>query len=351
MRIHWVFNGCSEGLKASLQAYWQKKQPRLEKLLSPFRPDQRDLRLTVYYHAQPPRWEVRGVLYLPTRTLAAEEVEKDYGVALDRLVDTLAREVKRHKERLRRDYVFRRKSRRREELSAAGPLLERDVAQGRQQAFFDLLRPLLRPLHEHARREVRLLELEWALPKGEVTAADLVDEVLTRAWRRFAARPARQPLDLWLIDLLYEVVEQWRKQPPPLGMIGRGDGKAGQQEEPEWWAQLLDEAGPLSPEDLIPGADGNETWERLGAEEQRAWVHQLLAELPVLRRQAFVLHILEGFEPMEIAMLQDRPEADVAADIEAARQVLRLRLATVGRLIDPAEERAAYGEEKEQRVE
>src|SRR5437660_832064 len=122
MRTHWVFNDCLEGLKACLQAYWEKKQPRLERLLTPFRPELRDLRLTVYRHTQPPRWEVRGVLHLSSGTLAAEESDKEHAAALDRLVDTLAREIKRHKERLRREPVYRRKNRRREELTAAGPL-------------------------------------------------------------------------------------------------------------------------------------------------------------------------------------------------------------------------------------
>jgi ribosome-associated translation inhibitor RaiA len=110
MRTHWVFNHCGAVPQASLQAYWQKKQPRLERLLAPFRPEQRDLRLTVYHHPQPPRWEVRGVLHLPSGTLAAEEADRESTAALDRLAD----------------YIFRRKHRQREDLGAADLLtLER----------------------------------------------------------------------------------------------------------------------------------------------------------------------------------------------------------------------------------
>ncbi len=332
MHTHWVFNGCEERLKASLQAYWDKKQPRLEKLLRPFRPELRELRLTVYRHEQPPRWEVRGVLHLPTGTLAAEETEADYKPVLDRVAYVLVREIKRHKERLRRDYVYRRKNRRREELIAVGPMLERDAMQGRRQAFFDLLRPLLRSLHEHARRELRILELEDNLPRGEVTAADLVDEVLTRAWQKFAERPSRRPLDLWLIDLLHEVVGQWRQQPLPVAMMGevKQDAESSKDKEEEWWRELLEETEPLAMEELVPSGDGNSAWERLEAEEQRKWLLQLLAELPAPCRQAFVLHALEGYDTAEIAMVQDRPEAEVKSDIEAARQTLRTRLAEMG---------------------
>jgi RNA polymerase sigma factor (sigma-70 family) len=332
MQTHWIFNDCSEGLKANLQAYWEKKQPRLEKLLRPFRPSLRDLRLTIYRHEQPPRWEMRGVLHLPTGTLTAEATELDYKPALDRVADVLVEEIKRHKERLRRDYVYRRKNRRREELTAASPLLEHDVTQGRRQAFFDLLRPLLRSLHEHARRELHILELENILPRGEVTAADLVDEVLTRAWQQFATRSMRRSLDLWLIDLLHQVVEQWRQQPPPLALAGEAkqEVESSKEQEEEWWRELLEEAEPLALEELAPGGNGNEAWERLETEEQRKWLLQLLSGLPALQRQAFELYALEGFDAAEIAMVQDRPEAEVKADIEAARQTLRAQMIEAG---------------------
>lgn len=62
---------------------------------------------------------------------------------LDRLADTLAREIKRHKERVRKDYVFKRKARARvrarADRSAAGPMLERDRAERLRREHADLL--------------------------------------------------------------------------------------------------------------------------------------------------------------------------------------------------------------------
>ena len=55
-------------------------------------------------------------------------------------------------------------------------------------------------------------------------------------------------------------------------------------------------------------------------------IHALLGELPKLQRRAFVLGVLEAFELVEIAMLQNRPESEVRSDIEAARKHLRERL-------------------------
>ena len=85
---------------------------------------------------------------------------------------------------------------------------------GRREDFFRLLRPHLRFLRDHARRELRLLELEGTLHRGELTVDDLLDEVANRAWERFADRPRQLSLDLWLTDLVQEALEQWIKQEP-----------------------------------------------------------------------------------------------------------------------------------------
>jgi RNA polymerase sigma factor (sigma-70 family) len=346
MQTHWVFNDCDERLKEPIRGYWDKKQPRLEKLLQHFPPDLQFLGLTLYRHAHPPSFEVRAALHLPTGTLVAEETAKDFPQALDRVADVLAREIKRHVERLRRDDLYRRKGRQRECLAAAGPFLERDAASGRRAAFFDLLRPQLGSLHDYARRELHILELEGVLPKGECVPADLVDEVLLMAWQRFANRPRHKPLDLWLIDLLHEYLERWRQQPAALSLVGQDRDQGSPVEEQEWWASLLGDTAQVGLEELLPGSEGTEAWERLEAEEQRARLSTLMAALPKRQRQALVLHILEGLDPAEIAMVQDRPEKAVLADLEAARQALRTRMAEAGYL----EEATAPGNVQGERV-
>lgn len=138
MQTHWVFNDCEAGLKGQIRSYWEKKHPRLERLLQHFRADLRYLGLTLYRHAHPPLFEVRAALHLPTGTLVAQETEKDFMRALERVADVLVREIRRHVERLRRDHLYRRKERRRERVTAAGPFLERDAALGRRNG---VLRP------------------------------------------------------------------------------------------------------------------------------------------------------------------------------------------------------------------
>ena len=103
------------------------------------------------------------------------------------MADELVTEIKRHNERVRHDYIFKRKARDRADLSAAGPLLKKDVEHGRRNDFFGLLRPHLRFLRDQAWRALRKLELDGTLHRGELTVGDLLDEVLVLAWERFAS--------------------------------------------------------------------------------------------------------------------------------------------------------------------
>jgi RNA polymerase sigma factor (sigma-70 family) len=345
MSSHLVFNGVDDAVKARLEAYWAKKLPRLQKVLVPYRTDLQEIRLTVYRHQQGPQrswYEVRGAIHLPTGTLAAQADDKDPQAALDRLTDALVTEIKRHKEHVRHDYVFKRKRRERADLSAAGPQLKEHVEAGRQEDFFRLLRPHLRFLRDHARHELRVLELNGMLHRREVTVADLLDEVASRAWERFADRPRHLSLDLWLTDLLHETLEEWVKQEPrPHDSLEEKPDEAPpnavppmeerqEKEEAEWWDELSPFEHTILLEDLIPGSDETDAWDGLEAEEQRERVLSLLQKLPATQRRAFLLHALEDYDTAEIAMLQDRPESEVKADIEAARQTLRDRLLAGG---------------------
>jgi RNA polymerase sigma factor (sigma-70 family) len=339
MSTHMVFNGIDPALKARLQTYWGERLPRLQRLLSHYRPDLLEIRLTVSHRGRESRnggYEVRGVIHLPTGTIAAEADDETPLAAVDRVADTLVAEIKRHKERVRRDFVYKRKNRQRADLSASGPMLERDAGEGRREDFFQLLRPQLRLLRDYARRELKVLESQGLLHRGEVTVDDLLDEVVLQAWQRFADRPRRLRLDLWLTELLHDVLERWIKQ--EARRHASLEEKAGettpagapQVDEPEWWASLMGEDETFTLGDLIPDAEATPAWDQLGEEEQEDRLGSLLAELHPAQRQAFLLHALEGYNTAEIAMIQDRPEGQVKADIEAARKTLRDRLLAGG---------------------
>ena len=353
MSSHVVFNGVDEAEKKRLESYWAKKVPRIQKLLHEYSMDLQEVRLTVFHHkekAHHSHYEVRGVVILvPTGTLAAHADNRSPEAAIDQVADDLVKEIKRHKELVRKDYLYKRKNRRREEVSAAGPQLQKDAASNNKEAFFRRLRPLLRFLGDHARRELRGLELKGLLHKGELTVGDVLDQVLVMAWDRFGEKPRHMTLDVWLTDLLHEALEQYIKQEPRhhASLQEKAENvppdRVPKPDEQEWWTKVLGDEEKLLLEDVIPDAEGTESWDRLDWEKQRDRLLALLNELPDKQRQAFVLHVVEDYAPFEIAMLQDRSEDEVKKDIEAARQTLRKRLLEEGHMKEESRQPVGAG--------
>jgi RNA polymerase sigma factor (sigma-70 family) len=350
MSSHLVFNGVGDAVKGRIESYWARKRPRLEKLLAPYPEDVREIRLTISHHEHDPRhelYEARGVVILPTGTLAVEATDDDPQVVVDRIVDTLVAEIRRHKEKVRKDCVYKRRNRNREDLSAAGPRLQQHREAGNRDDFFRRLRPHLGFLRDYARREIRMLEQDGTLHRGELTVDDLLDQVVILAYERFKDRPRKVSLDLWLTDLVDDALEQWIKQEPRphVSLEDRAEkflpAEPPRDDDDPWWAELMDEEERLGLEDLIPDPRETAPWTNLEAEAQRDRLLGLIAKLPPERRQAFLLHALEGYATGEIAMLQDRPESEVKADIAAARQWLRKQLQAEGLVGEDEDEPAA----------
>ena len=336
MSMHVVLEGFEQrSLRSKVELYWNEKAQRIERFLKGYPPDVYELRLTIHASQKGEQnwwYEARGVVRLPTGTLVAHREGEEPLALIDQIVDTLVRQVKRHRELVRKDYLYKRKNRAKQDLVAAEPLLAQDKARGRQHDFFRLLRPLLNFLADHARHELRILELEGVVHPGELSVSDLLDEVLNRAWQQYAQRPERLPLPVWLTQLLHQVLEDWLKQEPrphvsletdvlesveglPVHEIRVG--------EEEWWAALLGYTETLTLEDLVPGSESTQHWDETEPNQQREKILQLVRRLPRTQRQALLLSAVEDFDVAEIAMLQDRPEDDVRRDIDQARQQLR----------------------------
>lgn len=318
MRTRWTFDDCDVVVKREIEEYWRKKTPRLERLLETLPEDSMDLSVAVFQHRRRGVFEGRAILQIPSRTLAAGASEADPWRLVDRLADLLATEIRRYRARCRMEGSSRRRNRRRDELVAAEPLLSHDRDERRREAFFELLLPILSPLKEHARRELRLLENEGKLGHGELIPGDIISEVVLRAWDEFEQRPTRWSLDVWLMDLIDESLNRLRGEPRMVPLTKKVIEAVSEER-----ARENQMTGALTMDQLLPGDDESRAWEDLGRNEQQKRIDRVLEGMPAHRRAAFLQFYLEGFDAAEIAMIQDRPEAEVKADIEKAREALR----------------------------
>ena len=326
MKTHWAFHECSDHLKSELKAYWSKKAPRLERLLQRF-PDQlREIWLKTSAFSGPERFRTRAVVRLPSATVVAEEIAESAMESLDKVADCLARRIKRYKGLLCRDWVYRRRNRRREDLRTAGPFWDRDHAEYRREAFFELLKPLLHSLEGHARRELERLQREGKIGSNDVTVMDLTDEVLVRAWKDFDAKPHGFELDMWLMDLLDRIVRRIESEPRKASIYVPLSRVNPPEDEHPYSEFFLDHA-LVTLADVLPENNGRSHWDALKREEQREVLETTLSHFEPQKRLAFVHHFLEGFDLFEIAMMQQRTEKEVLADIEEARRVVYARIA------------------------
>jgi len=326
MSDHMVFQDCPDWQKEAVKSYWQQKIPRIERLLTRFPEDQRELRLTVTH--KPKRHDVRAVLLLPTGSLAAEASYPTDREAIDAVVDKLAGEVRRHKELIRREHLYDRKENRRRLSRHVETQLEQPHRGPDKDTFFKLLSPLMERLSHHARHELVIAELQGRIGRGRVVVNDLLDEVILRAWSRLDRRDDREPLEVWLTKLLHETLDQQVADVQEAlslevraesGLEAAADSIA--DDTPVWEPPSI-----VTLEDVLPSHEAGEPWTQLAAVDQMKWVMTQLSELPSDRRRAFTLHVLDGWEPDEVAMIQGRPVEEVRGDIEEARRMLRSRL-------------------------
>lgn len=326
----------STELKERVSDYWNRKRRRIKRLLQPIPEDQQSLRLSM----RPAKngWDVRVILVLPTGTLVAEEQtfhRDEWPAAVDRVADKLAMEIRRHKEKLRHDDVYRRKRRREDEFHRVRSFLESDVRKGDRASFMELIRPLLRQVADQAHHELLVAQLEGAIRPGELSVSDLVDEVAVRAWENYDHRPTRLNLDQWLLHLLHEVLDEYYQK------VSRTDHSV---EEPipaddpryqtdiGWMVEnepyLQNFLSPLTLYQTLPDHEVPEPWQELAAQEQMQWLVNQLRRFPHPARRAFMLHVVEGWDASEIALLQNRSVDQVREDIDRVRESLRQRLSS-----------------------
>lgn len=329
MATHLILHDCPPPLRESLSAYWDTKQPRIETLLKTFPEDQRHLRISVSITHE--RYSLRGVLVLPTGTLVAESTAPTLHAAMDEVVDCLVQQIRRHRESIRRDDVYRRRRSRRDEWAQTLPVTK-EGRLGRGQAdFFDLVRPMLRGLHDYVARELALAQLEGTLRRGDRSVSDVFDEAVALAYERFGKRPADRSIESWLVELIHLVLDEFPRRHPHVSALEGAAPSGDQQTEADEGWQIESEAAwgrlsPLTLEDVFPADVIPEPWHEAEVREQRRWILKQLRAFPRQQRRAFTLSVLEGWDTGEIAALQSRSTEEVNADIEGVRDRLRTRL-------------------------
>ena len=280
---------------------------KLRKLLTRFSPDLIHLHGVLEFSAahQGPVCSLN--LWLPTAQL---HVRKEGNTALTTLQSCftqLLEQVKKHKQVLRREDVWKR---RRYKFQQEAREMEAGEArvQDRQQ-LRDYMEQVLPQLGRFIARELRYREMSGLLRPGQTQPEEIMDEVVARALENVApSRPDSNPFH----RLVSEAVRVLN------GPLTQPAGAS---------AESVPVAVGSAPEGMGAVAGGKiaaaHLWRQSKAlpsetDHPPDPIDLLLASLPLLNRQVYVLHALEGFSWEETAQVLGNPPQDVE---ELFRQV------------------------------
>lgn len=262
----------------------------------------------------------------------------------------IKREIRKGVAKIRRDYLRRKRSSQRElftdfsqQLSATESLSNSrenkpKSSEDRQvHPIFARLRPMLSHLHSYAQENIRSAIAANELPEDYLAPGDLVDEAIVALIEMdknvmsdpvILERTLFQEIDLLLekeikernqdggnrvsIDMSAPKDEQW-------GVVGA------EAEEMEYHRPY--EA--LKMEDVLEDHESEIPSHSMTEKEEHRMIMRALSSLPAKARSAFFLGRIEGFELFEIAMIQNREEEEVKADIEKCVELLKSEIANL----------------------
>jgi RNA polymerase sigma factor (sigma-70 family) len=211
--------------------------------------------------------------------------------------------------------------------------------QDKREIFFSSASQYLNRLYEFVRHQLAYFESVGDLMPGELTAEDVVDAVLLRAYHEFIKEPARPEVGSWLTDLAKEqlrreikrlksernrtvhIEEDIPETPPTEEVSTLGE-------------EILEFYQPdedLKLEDIFPDTDISTPEEMAAAKEELLrCVNASRAGMPREWRRALRLRHAEGLTDEELAEALEKTEPEIERILEYGRQHLRQSLVESG---------------------
>ncbi len=336
MKIVNRFTGITEAESQELVRALGKKEAKLDRLTGRAKGEEAVLRVNARRSAKLGSVRISMTLTLRRGVLFVEREHADPVTALDRASEALFEEIRSFRSSAFRERQRRRHKRIAQELELAQPYLEEQAKVSDRESFDSRLRPLLRPLYALAVHEVRDRQISGELMVGCVDPGEVVDEVVARAYEAFRSRTFTPQLKTWLVAAMHayldELQESLKDEPAVSSEVRlddpvQGDDPLNVRALGEDRLEFYQPDEALHFEDVVPDLALADPESQLSAREQMRFVHRSLRELPRQKRQAFLLHA-DGYDDLEISMIQKRPESEVRRDIESVRSQLLKRLLT-----------------------
>jgi RNA polymerase sigma factor (sigma-70 family) len=183
-------------------------------------------------------------------------------------------------------------------------------------------------LEEFVEAELELRVSSGQVREGQVSCAEVIDEVMISALSQEDGRSVLLSPDSWFHRLALQAVRRLIKSNADTGNLSL-DAPAGIQNVTGSDENVLQYHQPddsLPEESVIRDANARTPEEIVASEEMVAQLDIVLHEINTREREAFVLYTLEGFTVDEISRLTDHPPEQVRKSIQHARERVRQKL-------------------------
>lgn len=311
---------------------------KLTRRLQVFRPELVHLHAVLEGNSAREGFSVSLNLRLPSGQMAAREAAGTAASCIKNAFDHLIEELTRHKDRLRAEHKWtrRRQAGRGVTGAAMNPgrpqqvPFEETLAAAQPAAVTDgditsYINANLGRLERFVERELRYRR-NAGLSHDAVTREEVVDEVVAGALGDEHQKPQVLGLEPWLYRLALRAIDTIaggnHDNVPTVSL----DASARKQN-----VRASDEAELQyhQPDEMFTGRDVIAD-QRVSTPEQIASSDEMITQVEAALlaadrkdRDAFILYAVEGFTSREIAAISDRPEADVRASIQRARDRLK----------------------------
>ncbi len=314
---------------SDLERLINQQLEKLGRYLRVFRPELVHLKGVIEENSAREGVVVSLNLRLPSGQMAAQESSPTATATIKAAFDSMAEQVKKHKNLLRSHHTgARRRSLGRVRVGTVPFEATMAAVKPEHISSADIssyLNVNLPRLQRFVQREIDYRDSQGQLQPGQVAVEDVVGEAIANALSEQNESPERVKLEAWVHRLAMQAIDRiaWENREDGHVPLERSHGRQNERASDEARLQFHQPDERLLEENVIPDPTANNPEELAARDELIALVEATLRDAGRNEAEAFILYAIEGFTPEEIADITNRSVEEERASIRKAREHLQ----------------------------
>lgn len=309
-----------------VKEYSAMKIEPIERLLNHFAPDAIRLDINAEKLGRRSAYRVEFILHLPSKTIVGREASHEITKAVDLAKDRVVRQIKKHGELLRDRKTYKEKP----HHASSGDIdyhkltALTKIKQEQRDALIDIIQPHLEKLNKFIKREILIKESSDLVPEGGLESEAILNEVILEFYENYNPSLRGKDLEQWLYMVAINKIRA------AIDILTTEGLKMIPIEEKEEARERIDEDfeyfEPIETKSVITEISGDDEKiipEKIAKKKELSrFLMNELSRIKDRKREAFILHKLEGFLLAQISEIQHRSFKSVKSDVEEVQKIL-----------------------------